>query len=267
VAHSIERLSLLDGTRTIWFPTPGCQAIALANLELSLQDILGRVGDLATLYRQTFLHAPMVISTSVMQRMNADDIYDLRVDIPAATVPSAGDLISTLSDLKQRYPFLLKLNFSAASFAWDHIAIIFDNCRPGGQFPESGSDIQAMGQGTELLPVQRLSSEKNGVPLSEILPCSEGGLHRQFPTFSSPVRDEVYLSEIVLHYLGTYLLGSLVRYRPQTWIHALYGTETPNRPRDDAIRALIESFLDVASRRVPRWCALAICAPDLSNDH
>ncbi len=153
VAHSVERLSFLDGTRTVWIRTPSCQAPALADLELSLEDILGRLGGLAALYAETFLHAPKTISTTLMQRIDGRDIFDLQLDIPAKGMPSAQELLSILGDLKQRFPFLSKLNFSAASFVWDHIRIIFNNYQPGGHFPGVESDIQAADQGTQLLPV------------------------------------------------------------------------------------------------------------------
>ncbi len=68
-------------------------------------------------------------------------------------------------------------------------------------------------------------SETGGIPLTEIMPGSEGGLHAYFPTFSNPVLEGVYLSGIILLYVGTLLLALLVKHRPQTGMHALYGPE------------------------------------------
>jgi YaaC-like Protein len=168
--------------------------------------------------------------------------------------------------LQQRFPFLSRLSFTSAQFAWDHNSMSFDNRQPGGRFPASDTDIRVAEGTGYLVQAEQIAAEEqemHGIPLGEILPCSQGGLFGSYPTFSTPVREDAYLSEIVLLYLGTYLLGSLVRYRPQTWVHALYGNDTSNRPRDDATRALIQSFLDVASTTVPRWCAAAIRAPIL----
>jgi YaaC-like Protein len=264
-ANGIERLSIIDGTRTVWIATPGCRAAALANLELPLEDILGRVGELGNLYRETFEGEPSFLSMSVTQSMGYRDIFDLRIDVPAPNGFNANELLEKLGDLKQRFPFLSKLTFTCAQFAWDHNSIVFDNRQPGGGFPVSANDIEVVEGTGQLVPAQQIASgDIKGIPLGDILPCSQGGLFGYFPTFCAPVRENVYLSEIALLYLGTYLLGSLVRYRPQTWVHALYGNEMPNRPRDDATRALIQSFLDIASSKVPQWCVAAIRAPILS---
>jgi len=49
-----------------------------------------------------------------------------------------------------------------------------------------------------------------------------------------------YLSEYSMHYLGMFLLSSLVRYRPQTWVHAISRSATAENPADDQALALLE---------------------------
>ena len=59
------------------------------------------------------------------------------------------------------------------------------------------------------------------------------------------------VSELSIHYLALFLLSSLVRYRPQTWMHALTRSVMPNAPSDDRAISLIELFLDENSELVP----------------
>lgn len=262
----VERVSVFDSTKTVWISTPSCSATDIAGLELSLDDVLSRIGVLSKLYRQTFDRESKSLPLSMTQSTQHRELYEFRVDVRADSMPSAADFIAVLSDLRRRFPFLDKLNFTRATFAWDHIVILFDNAQPGGLLPEVDLDLQRpFGEGADLLPA-RVSGRVPVPPirLAEILPCSQGGLTQELATFSSPVLPNTYLSEFTLLYLGTYLLGSLVRYRPQIWVHALYGTEMPCRPRDDASRALIESFLNHVSSTVPQLCAATIRAGALS---
>jgi hypothetical protein len=58
-------------------------------------------------------------------------------------------------------------------------------------------------------------------------------------------------SEFSLHFMALYMLSSLVRYRPQTWAHAISRTSISDAPADDQALALIEKFLDINSATVP----------------
>jgi hypothetical protein len=54
----------------------------------------------------------------------------------------------------------------------------------------------------------------------------------------------VKLNEYSLQFLGSFLLSSLVRYRPQIWQHAISRSFTEPRPADDRSLSLIEKFLN-----------------------
>jgi YaaC-like Protein len=168
-----------------------------------------------------------------------------------------------IAELRDKFPFIKRLNLTSAMFVYGDIRLEFDNASPGGAYPNTASELSADLSGTALYFPRKETSAT--IPLSEILPCAEGGIEGRFPTFSSALKEEVYLSEVVLHYLGLFLLGSLVRYRPEIWIHSLYGHHNPERPRDDSARALVERFLDVAAIQVPAWCGSAIRAPLLNG--
>jgi YaaC-like Protein len=267
-ARAVERVSIVDNARTVWFSTPSCASGELADAELTLEDILARVGALATLYRDTFSREPGSLSATVERHPGAPLVYTLETSAKAPSAPTARDLLNMVRDLRQRFPFLARLSFSYARYVWDYTTMTFDASRPGGDLPADEAGIRVTDDGSQV--TYQPQPERAGwqaIPLEElygeILPCSQGGLFGFHPTFASPVRDSVYLSEFSLLYLGTYLLGSLVRYRPEIWIHALYGTETPTRPRDDGARALIQSFLDTAAKTVPLWCVAAIRAETL----
>jgi hypothetical protein len=268
-ARVVERVSMVDNGRTVWYPTPSCTSEELAGAELTLEDILARVGDLATLYRDTFSREPGSLSTSIQRHDYVGGLYILETSTKATSAPTAQELLDMVRDLRQRFPFLARLSFSYARYVWDYTTITFDASRPCGDIPADAAGIHVTDDGSQVI-FQPLP-ERTGwtaIPAKElygeILPCAQGGLFGQYPTFASPVGDNVYLSGFSLLYLGTYLLGSLVRYRPEIWIHALYGTETQTRPRDDGTRALIQSFLDTAAKEVPLWCVAAIRAETLA---
>ena len=54
----------------------------------------------------------------------------------------------------------------------------------------------------------------------------------------------VKLHEYALQFIGTFLLSSLVRYRPQIWQNAISRSITAESAADDRALSLIENFLD-----------------------
>jgi hypothetical protein len=62
----------------------------------------------------------------------------------------------------------------------------------------------------------------------------------------------IYLPEYSTHYLGMFLLSSLVRYRPQAWVHAISRTATTENPADDQALALLEEFMRVHAHVMPQ---------------
>jgi hypothetical protein len=61
-----------------------------------------------------------------------------------------------------------------------------------------------------------------------------------------------------LQFLALHLLSSLVRYRPATWMHALSRSANNGRAADDAMLALIESFMDKVQTSIPMFVAETI---------
>ena len=56
----------------------------------------------------------------------------------------------------------------------------------------------------------------------------------------------IFISEYALHYLGMFLLSSLVRYRPPIWTHTIKSSVTSGRAADDKSLALVEKFMDLS---------------------
>jgi hypothetical protein len=54
---------------------------------------------------------------------------------------------------------------------------------------------------------------------------------------------------MALQFLGSFLLSSLVRYRPQIWQNSISQSVTAESPADDRALSLIEKF----SRRCFKW--------------
>jgi len=67
-----------------------------------------------------------------------------------------------------------------------------------------------------------------------------------------------FISEYALHYLGMFLLSSLVRYRPQIWSHAIKASVTREKPADDRALAFIEKFMDLTINGFPNMAIEAI---------
>jgi len=86
------------------------------------------------------------------------------------------------------------------------------------------------------------------VPAIGILPPLSGGHVGSGQTYVMQPINNVKLSEYALQLLGSLLLSSLVRYRPQIWQNAISRSVTAQSPADDRSLSLIEKFLgDVLS--------------------
>jgi hypothetical protein len=70
----------------------------------------------------------------------------------------------------------------------------------------------------------------------------------------SPV-EGLHFSEFSLQYLGLYLLSSLVRYRPETWTHAISRSTFHDVASDDKSLSLIEQFLTLNCHEIPDMVA------------
>jgi hypothetical protein len=130
---------------------------------------------------------------------------------------------------------------------------MFTNSSP----PDSEFDPSRFYQsesGFEPAPTGRLSPAKQWQVISEIL-TPLGGTYSNQTTAIAPLDNDVYVGDYTLHYLALYLLSSLVRYRPNVWVHAISRSVADNNPSDDGALALIESFLALNAAEIPQLVA------------
>jgi hypothetical protein len=78
-----------------------------------------------------------------------------------------------------------------------------------------------------------------------------GGTISGWPVAIAPIENNCYLNVYTLHYLALYLLSSLVRYRPNVWVHAISRSVSDGMPADDSTLAIIETFLGYNSTEIP----------------
>lgn len=88
-----------------------------------------------------------------------------------------------------------------------------------------------------------------------------GNLHDKYTTIIEPIH-AAHISELALYYAGMYLLSSLVRYRPTIWANSISRRPIGSVQPDDKPLALIEQFLQLATKRFPRMTVNAIREPD-----
>ena len=155
---------------------------------------------------------------------------DLRIDLPEL-FQDRESLEKMVTGLRTKYPFLKNWFLSEAQRCWDHSVLQFNNVafygisefdvntliEVGGKFNSRGSNL-----GT--------------VPFDELLPSLSGGIVDSHQS-----------------YMGVFLLGLLVRYRPEIWVHSINGRSTELRGYDDHCMAMIESLLDITLNSYPQY--------------
>jgi hypothetical protein len=75
------------------------------------------------------------------------------------------------------------------------------------------------------------------------------------PVAIAPLESNSYLNVYTLHYLALFLLSSLVRYRPNVWVHAISRSVSDGMPADDSALAIIQTFLDQNFIEIPSLVA------------
>jgi hypothetical protein len=217
---------------------------SLKNREFTLKDILARMHRLASLYSETFCEDAKTIRCDISYRDRPHGLAELRI--------TAGDIFNDtksrkriIDNLKARYSFLEKWCLIEAHGELDHSVFKFMNfdenscaliSNKGGKMESGWYDV-----GSSITMGLR-SKRCKCVNFWDIIQPTGGG-----PENGAYLIEPFYnisISELSLYYLGMFLLSSLVRYRPQIWMHSLSRLATSDLPSDDAALALIEKFLE-----------------------
>ena len=247
VIGSLGRFCYIDNTtRRRSVTLPSAKSSELCGIELSLRDILGRIPGLEPLYQMTFeevaLTAPLMLEAGYPD----DADFRIRIDDPT-TFDDRESLKQIVSRWRSRFPFLTAWRLSTAQYAWGNTVIYFKN--------RHNTNIDEFSE--TYLALQNGSFQESAVPddLNERFAIADGLSHLAGGytgrTYAISPVGNFYVSEFSVHYLGLFLLSSLMRYRPQIWTHAISRSVVPGEPADDKALSLIERFLDLNQSVVP----------------
>jgi hypothetical protein len=216
-------------TNPVSISLPAANSDLLQNATLSLKDILGRLSVVRDLFVQTFkepaLSEPIVLLQHpqgfwYMQAWHTEPVRDL---------PEACTAVDSWRD---RFPVLQNWRVDRVSNAWGKTVIEFRNEECPRTPTRDQLSMTPDGAFESSLPPGSTSPPQDLLTAGSL---SDSGL-------CSPVNG-IYICQPALVYLGIFLLSSLVRYRPEIWIHAITRGTSSERPPDDYATTLLESFL------------------------
>jgi hypothetical protein len=246
----LGRIWYYDNFMPHWYEKPFDFATELCGQTITITEILARVPGLSSKFRQTFELPGKVIPITLNLDMLNTGYCTLRVDDNFLFTDHVS-LIGFVKKLRAEYPFLQRWRFTEATRAWGNSIINFDNA--GGQADDDLSEenlTQASSNG--FINNRTLTGGVPSiVPATDILVPLSGGYVGSAQTYAMQPIKNVTLQEYALQFLGTFLLSSLVRYRPQIWQNAISRSVTEHGAADDRALSLIEKFLDDTLREFP----------------
>jgi len=249
VVAPLTRLGIVDmvnKSRSIYFPSANSEA--LQGIELSLREILSRIPRLEALYRQTFGEEAFAGPISLEAASQGTDLR-IRVD-DQELFRGRESLRQMVLRWRDRFPFLRIWRLHSAQYAWGNSLIYFRNVRNLNidEFSEMYLKEQ---NGT--FQEQPLAGDSNeSFSLQDGFCPVAGGYSGPAIYAIAPVGD-LYFSEFSMQYLALFLLSSLMRYRPQSWTHAISRSIVPGEPADDRALSLIERFLSLNQTEIPEF--------------
>lgn len=241
----LSRYHFFDRSMRNSAPNPFPTAEELIGQELSITDVLSRIPTVHSTFAKTYGHEAKCISLMLFAYNQVRTT--LRIDDPFL-VRDRDQLHQLISRLRTDYPFLNGWRIESVSLAWDNTIVEFDNAR--SDHDDMSPDMLAQLQNGSFQAISS-SYTQYAEPLT-ILPPMAGGYERGAYSWAIKPLGDVLLNEYSLQFLGAFMLGSLVRYRPQIWQHALSRTATATAPADDRSLSLIEEFVGEALHAFPR---------------
>jgi hypothetical protein len=244
VMAGLTRFCYLDGTQPCAISTPAATADALTGLSMSLRELLSRIPGLAELYQKTFGEAANTASILIDNSLVGK--WRIRIDDPELFT-NRKTLRLIVTRWRSRFPLLDRWRLVEASHAWGNSVIILENASAHGL--DEFAAMALLDLGNSFMAAPHAIRPEDHFPFDEYLPAMGGGYTGDTIAIS-PFQGH-YISEFALHYLALFVLSSLVRYRPQTWMHAISRSSTAQAPADDTALSLIENFLVVNSGTIP----------------
>lgn len=211
---------------------PSAHSKVLAGKTITLKDVLARIANLRDLYELTFQEASLAAWHGLGQRFDGvRQGWELNV-MSYGTITTITDVTRVVERCRQRFPVLSRWRVVWVQNSVLGILVRFRDEQDPGIPIEEQLRPNAENCFYPAIP------PGPAVPLPDLFEngsASNAGL-------IAPLQDR-YICPPSLAYLGICLLSSLVRYRPDTWLHAISRRASQERPADDQSLALIERFL------------------------
>jgi hypothetical protein len=238
----LGRIWYYDNSMPRWHEKPFDVAAGLNGQQIAITDILARMPGLSGQFSRTFGSSGRTVPIDLHFDTPNTGHCTLRIDDPVLFTNRAS-LIDFVKRLRAEYPFLQRWRFVEAQHAWGNSIIIFDNGEREEDDLSEGNLVQANNNGFAASRAL-MGASRSTVPAPDILVPLSGGYVGSTGTYAMQPINNVKLNEYALQFLGTFLLSSLVRYRPQIWQNAISRSVTAQNTADDRALSLIEKFLD-----------------------
>jgi hypothetical protein len=252
---ALGRIWHFENAMLKWQLKPFDSVQDLDGFQISITEIFSRIPGLSHSFQQTFGSRAKSWPIGLDFHSSGNGQCDLRIDDPEL-FSDRESLVMLVRKWRTDYSFLNEWSFSEATHAWNKSVLIFQNFNK-----ESHDDLalDSLIQGNDGFVTSRvmLGSQRKWISALEILPPLAGGITLGHQHVIQPI-NSIYLSEFSLQFLASYLLSSLVRYRPQTWQHAISRSITTDKPADDRSLALVEQFLSEVLSGFPKLVIHAI---------
>lgn len=239
----LEGIKYFEGTALRKQLVPTAKSAHFDKEVISLKEILARTPTLENLFQLTFREPAKTYPFEIYLDGSPTEPTSITVRVPEIGSDRAS-LRAMVESLRMRFPILRKWRIANALIAWDNSIIVFANTPREGidEFGETGLS-EGGGNFSAIY-----SAGTPHLDFRNLLEPVAGGISEGYASFVTPL-DEQYISELSLLYMGMFLLSSLVRYRPQIWVHAVSRFSDGERPADDQALALTEQFMRLAESR------------------
>lgn len=221
------------------FVTSCANSESLAGLEISLEDVLGRIPKLSSLFRHTYGKRSGSESLDQLYAFGEASDYQIRI-VDLDLFDSRDSLRKIVGRWRERFPYLKRWRVDEASRSWGKSVITLANIQ-FGDVDDLSETMLREGEGGRFAAIP--AAPENRLEPKDILEGVGGG-YGGGSMFCMEQFSGRYISEFSLIYIGLFILSSLVRYRPDIWAHAVSRSSLQDRPVDDQLLALIESFLE-----------------------
>lgn len=217
-----------------------------AGKSFSFHDLFSRLPEQMALYASTFDQPSNCLDTHIYA--DNDGTAALTVKILNQPVVDLAMVQATVAKLRVDYPLLEHWALYEATGDYGELSLKFLNLDRNVAPDTTRIDIgprDFLNDPISELPAPPIAVDRMPLPIYGSLFVGGNGVG------CIRTLDGINTSLYAIVYMATFMLGSLVRYRPQTWVHALTSKVTRDRASDDHSVALVEAFLDHVLDRFP----------------